>query len=58
MDNSEIVDNSEIDKSPKTDAEKDESQKKKIEPDMSEAKNPTSEKIIELYDPGKYYLKD
>jgi len=52
------MDAPEMNKSLKADAGEDESQKKKIKPNVSEAKKPTGEKVIELYDPGKYYLKD
>jgi len=49
---------SEMDKLPKTDAEKDELRKKKIELNESEPKKPTDKRIIKLYDPSDYYLKD
>ena len=52
------MDAPEMNKQLKADAGEDESQKKKIVLDESNKKKPTGEKVIELYDPGKYYLKD
>ena len=55
------MDVSKTNKSLKIAAREDKSQKKKIEPnvsDVSEAKKPTDERIIKLHDPGEYYLKD
>ena len=58
LERSLVMNESEMDKLPKTDAEKDELRKKKIELNESEPKKPTDKRIIKLYDPSDYYLKD